>query len=1004
MAKKTSELNTEKSCIFNTFVLNFFELFIMKHFILFILLGISIGIRAQTPTWVNVIGSLGNDDSYSLDIDDSNNVYVTGWFSGTVDFDPGPNTFNLTSSGMTDVFVAKYTMQGNLLWAFRIGQNDRDGAMKVKINNAGEILLTGFVRQNNIDFDPGPGIYYLNAPGVQGTDPGHSGDIFLAKYTSSGQFIWAFIISGSYNSDIGENIEVDSLDNIYLTGAINATSTSIADADPGPGVYNLAGPNKGHAFVAKYTTNSTFLWAFQLGTYGFNSSVKRIKIVPGDTTFIVCGHHISSNADFDPGPGIFNLNSNGNVDMFTGRYSLNGKFIWAFGVGGTQQDLGMEVRIDSLNNVYVSGSFGGNNLDFDPSTNISLINCNGLVDGYIAKYDIAGNYIWAINIGGLGNDYNWTFDIFGNKIISCGEYSLTADFDPSVSNYNLVSSGLSDAYFAHFDLNGNFLCANSIGDIGNDRIFYMEKITADTFLTCGSFSNNVDFDPGLGSLVGLNNGLYDGFVCKHQTFGNTVINAQVIGDTVCYNESAFITIVFPPGINGPFNVSLSDGVNLYNLNNILSGVPFMIPNILNSTTTITIISITSQSSSSCYNNFSLLSPFANILVLPPPSVMANANPTNLCLGETTTLLGSGGMSQYWMGGFTSGTPFTPSSTSTYTLVGTDANGCTNTSTVTITVNPLPNIVANANPNPVCSGQSTYLTASGGINYIWSNGIVDGDTIYPIATSTYTVIGTDANGCSNTSSITINIVESLPINISPFQTTLCKGDSVMLTASGANLYDWNPIPGLSNYSGPVVWAFPIYNTEYIVTGTDINGCTGTASVNIDVIESIDIQVNKNRDAECNLNNVQLFASGANNYIWTPALYLSNPNNSITDAQINNTTTFYVTGMTGSCTDMDSITVYYYNNDENSIFIPNSFSPNDDGLNDCYRIRHQANFKEYYFTIYNRWGERVFETNSANECWDGKFKNGLAEIGTYFYYLKAETNCGKVFRKGDIILIK
>ncbi|MFZ4752526.1 MAG: gliding motility-associated C-terminal domain-containing protein [Chitinophagaceae bacterium] len=393
-----------------------------------------------------------------------------------------------------------------------------------------------------------------------------------------------------------------------------------------------------------------------------------------------------------------------------------------------------------------------------------------------------------------------------------------------------------------------------------------------------------------------------------------------------------------------------------------------------------------------------------VITNPLPMISATAIPDKFCYGNSTTLTASGGISYFWSGGVLNGVPFTPNSNSTYTVIGTDANGCTNTSTVTITVNPLPNIVANANPNPVCSGQSTYLTASGGINYIWSNGIVDGDTIYPIATSTYTVIGTDANGCSNTSSITINIVESLPINISPFQTTLCKGDSVMLTASGANVYDWNPTSGLSNYSGPVVWAFPIYNTEYIVTGTDINGCTGTASVNIDVIESIDIQVSKNRDAECNLNNVQLFASGANNYIWTPALYLSNPNNSITDAQINNTTTFYVTGMTGSCTDMDSITVYYYNNDENSIFIPNSFSPNDDGLNDCYRIRHQANFKEYYFTIYNRWGERVFETNSANECWDGKFKNGLAEIGTYFYYLKAETNCGKVFRKGDITVIK
>ena len=140
--------------------------------------------QAQSPSWVNSIGSAQNDDTYSIDIDQMGYVYVCGWFSGTADFDPGIGIFNLTSAGLTDVFVAKYTSSGQFIWAFRIGQNNRDGAMRVKINNAGEVLVTGFVRENNIDFDPGPGIFNLNAPGLAGNDPGHSGDIFLAKYTT----------------------------------------------------------------------------------------------------------------------------------------------------------------------------------------------------------------------------------------------------------------------------------------------------------------------------------------------------------------------------------------------------------------------------------------------------------------------------------------------------------------------------------------------------------------------------------------------------------------------------------------------------------------------------------------------------------------------------------------------------------------------------------------------------------------------------------------------------
>lgn len=99
----------------------------------------------------------------------------------------------LTSAGSTDVFVAKYTFSGQFIWAFRIGQNNRDGAMRVKINNAGEVLVTGFVRENNIDFDPGPGVFNLNAPGLASNDPGHSGDIFGQIY------IWRAIGLGVHN-------------------------------------------------------------------------------------------------------------------------------------------------------------------------------------------------------------------------------------------------------------------------------------------------------------------------------------------------------------------------------------------------------------------------------------------------------------------------------------------------------------------------------------------------------------------------------------------------------------------------------------------------------------------------------------------------------------------------------------------------------------------------------------------------------------------------------------
>ncbi|MBK6820640.1 MAG: gliding motility-associated C-terminal domain-containing protein [Bacteroidetes bacterium] len=325
--------------------------------------------------------------------------------------------------------------------------------------------------------------------------------------------------------------------------------------------------------------------------------------------------------------------------------------------------------------------------------------------------------------------------------------------------------------------------------------------------------------------------------------------------------------------------------------------------------------------------------------------------------------------------------------------------------IPITVlNNMPIISAIANPPSVCPGNSTVLTGSGGVTYVWSGGITNGVPFIPLGNSSYTVTGTDANGCTNTSSVTVTLNQNIPITIIPTDPLICIGDSVQLTASGALNYTWANTPGLNTYTGSSVWAYPVLSSTYTVTGTDANGCTGTSSVFISISSGIDVQVTKNKDAECNINIVQLQASGAQNYTWSPANLVNTPTGSLVNATVLQTTTFYVTGNTGSCVDIDSITVYYFNNDETGIIIPNVFSPNNDGLNDCLKVIQNARFTDYYFTIYNRWGEKVFETDDPNACWNGEHKNQPAEMGTYGYFLKAETSCGKIFKKGDITLLR
>lgn len=407
------------------------------------------------------------------------------------------------------------------------------------------------------------------------------------------------------------------------------------------------------------------------------------------------------------------------------------------------------------------------------------------------------------------------------------------------------------------------------------------------------------------------------------------------------------------------------------------------------------------------NNFNEISSysFQAAVTLPPPvNIIATSSHTGICAGNPVTLQATGAYTYTWNNGVASGVTFVPSSSLWYVVTGIDTNGCSGVDSVYVEVYPIPNVSASANPAQLCPGQSTTLNATGAQQYVWSGGISNGIPFVPTTMGTYTVTGTDINGCSATSTVALSLIQSIPVSITPSTFLLCRGDSVLLNASGADYYSWDATPGLSDYTSASPWAFPESNTIYYVVGTSIEGCTGSATASIEVIDHIDVYVSKNRDAECNNKVVELSASGAENYLWSPTSSLSNPTGSTTLATIDSTITFYVIGQVGSCIDLDSITVFLYKNEQKDIFIPNAFSPNNDGLNDCFGIKQQANFTNFYWTIYNRWGQRVFESDTPDACWNGEFQNKKAPTDTYFYFIEAETVCGKILLRGDILLIR
>jgi hypothetical protein len=249
-----------------------------------------------------------------------------------------------------------------------------------------------------------------------------------------------------------------------------------------------------------------------------------------------------------------------------------------------------------------------------------------------------------------------------------------------------------------------------------------------------------------------------------------------------------------------------------------------------------------------------------VTVNPLPIITALASTTAVCIGNTAILSGNGGVSYVWTGGVTNGIAFSPGSTSTYTVTGTNSNGCQNTASKTIVVNSLPAITANTSNSIVCLGNATTLFGAGGVSYIWTGGVTDNVSFSPGTTTTYTVTGTDVNGCQNTASKTVTVINVPALIASASNPAVCLGYSTTLSASGAISYTWTG--GIINN---VAFAPSATNT-YSVYGT--NSC-GTASnvVTVTVNTLPLVTANANSTVTCIGTPISLFGGGANTYAWS-----------------------------------------------------------------------------------------------------------------------------------------
>lgn len=440
--------------------------------------------QAGNHIWTKHCGGLGTASGQTLTTDDSGNIIIMGNFSETVDFDPGPGIFNMTShSGVypgTATFILKLDANGNFLWA-KQNVPDYGGATAYSMvrDVNGNLIVTGYFN-GKVDFDPGSGTTFRS--------PGADYQVFIWKLDGSGNFLWVNELGANNLNDYGYSVTMDAGGNIYTAGSFYGR----VDFDPSKkGKFFMTSNGSNDGFIQKSDPNGNFLWAKQMGGTTNDACQSMTRDAIGN---LYTAGYFSGTVDFDPGPGTYYLSTAAAAtsSAFIQKLDAAGNFVWAVQVEGKGTDHDWSgtwsIHADEGGNVYTTGYFGGS-ADFDPGPAVYEKTCMDTVDCFVLKLDGNGNFNWALQIGGA-NGYNCGLgvntDIFGN-VYTTGFFSeIAAGFDPGNPGFQLTSNGYRD-YFL-LKLNQEMGCVPPLNLNVTDISYYSATLNWNTAIGAASYN------------------------------------------------------------------------------------------------------------------------------------------------------------------------------------------------------------------------------------------------------------------------------------------------------------------------------------------------------------------------------------------------------------------------------------------------------------------------------------------------------------------------------------
>ena len=990
--------------------------------------------------WATYYGNAYGDGSYAIDVDNNGIVHIAGEAGAQFNTKMLAGAYNqpnhagggwVGSEQWTgEAYIVRFDNKGVRLWATYYGGDDSERAECLASDANGNIFMAGNTSSDNLPTKNIPGSYY------KGTKDGAL-DIFITKFNASGALEWGTYYGGStFGNENAYDMDVDGSGNVFITGQTRCTD--FPTFDPGMGVYYQGAfggeHTQGDAYILKFSNTGVRQWATYYG--GDHDDVGwGLDIDDADNLYITGWTKSSDFPVLDPGGGAFFQNTltpaplgmlGPNSDIYIAKFLNSGIRIWSTYFGGPYDDDSYKVTVDPNGNVFAAGLTGsgksgmgptgfptkdpGGGAFFEP-------NHFGGYDFFFVGFGPSLNLNWATFLGGSWNEYavwgsmGFASDSQGNKYFAAGTFSTnfpTVDPGGGAFYQNTLQSnpgGSHDVVILQFDNTNQLVWSTLYSANGNnsegatdlaidpyDCVYVTGYITSDGAVTK---------DPGNGAFyqpdfkgVNANAGM-DAFIAR---FGIGCLPSQLEIDLSATDISCF------GGNDGTASVSVSTGVPPYTYDwqpgggsdSVFTGL----------TAGMYTVTVTDNDGNIKTDSIEVKEPAE--LVLDP------MNDEFICLGDSITLTAnaSGGTPNYvylWDGN-TAGNNIrvSPADSTNYEVIVTDVKGCTDTANVNVIV--AQNIIALTGPGgTICYGESFPLSASGGSTYSWTPvaSLDDASSATPIAsptaTTTYTVTVSSGNCLPDTATVTVSVNYTINTSISN-DTMICEtGNPFILSASGGSTYLWSTSASTSG-----ITVSPTTTTTYTVIVS--SGSCGTDTLDVTVTVQAPPTATVSPDQTMDLGDkIYLVASGGTAYSWEPnnGLTCSDCPSPVASPTATTSYTVMVTDANG-CTDSAFVTLTVESKcgEDGGLFIPNAFSPNGDGENDVFMIRSLPGcVKIISFTIFDRWGDKVFETTEDDFSWDGVVNIKSYNSAVFSYFLEAKMiNGEEIIRTGNVTLVR